>query len=130
MAETKTKRAEKSNSAPTKIVRDNTFVRAVADKALVLDLGRDLEIACLQAGPALTTWSDTGEGIELGLNPALTEVVRLRMPLSNAFDLALHIIQIGISKNIIDHSKLAALLEGMNDESQSDQPSDGGGDAD
>jgi hypothetical protein len=124
VAETKSKRAKAKKEPSTEIVRDSTFSRAVVDKAIVLDLGRDLEIACLQAGPVLVGMSDkyqtpeknhkTPKLQELDVLPVLTEVARIRLPWNSATSLALSILSIGVSKSLIEKSVLAEVIEAMN----------------
>ena len=119
MVETKAKRTRAAKSAPMEIVRDNTFSRAVADKTLVVDLGRDMEIVCLQAGPALVNVSNTAKGEEFDAVPVLTEVVRLRLPWNGAVNLAMSILQPAISKDMIDIEGLIKAIEGLRSNAQS-----------
>jgi hypothetical protein len=62
-----------------KVVKDPTFHRAVADKILAIDLGRDFELAFLQGGPSVTAIVDVDETQERAdLDGVLTEVARIR----------------------------------------------------
>ncbi|HEX8483323.1 MAG TPA: hypothetical protein VF650_15605 [Allosphingosinicella sp.] len=61
------------------IVRDSTFVRFVADRLVVADLGRDLEIACLQTGPIHSRIIDRGDMEEFDSQSVATEVARMRI---------------------------------------------------
>ena len=119
MAETKAKRARTPKSAPTEIVRDVTFSRAVADKTLVVDLGRDMEIACLQAGAALVNVSNTAQGEEFDAVPVLTEVVRLRLPWNSAVILAMNILQSAIARDMVNIDGFIEAVEGLRSKSQS-----------
>lgn len=85
-----------------KIVRDATFRRSVADRGLVLDLGRDMEIAFLQAGPNLVSVTDHEDSEGVALDPVLTETSRVRVPWPSAVDLAMNILREGVGKGSIN----------------------------
>jgi len=90
--------AEDSNQINQKVIRDSTFHRSVADKAVAFDLGRDFELSFLQVGPAvlqrITRLDDEGEeeSEKFELEPQLTEVSRVRLARPSAFTLAMFII--------------------------------------
>ena len=119
LAETKAKRTRTPKAAPTEIVRDSTFSRAVADKAIVLDLGRDVEIACLEAVPELVNIRNKAQVEELETRPVLTEVVRLRLPWSSALSLAIELLGTGISKDMIMVDGLLDAIRSLREESLS-----------
>jgi hypothetical protein len=87
--------ATKKQSRPqVTIVRDPTFHRAVADKVIVIDLGRDVEFAFLQSGPVIKKmidWDEESERAELA--GGLTEVARIRMGGPTALTVAVNIIE-------------------------------------
>jgi len=80
-----------------KVVRDPTFHRSVADTGLVLDLGRDLEIAFIQFGAEVQHHISVGdeddeqEGFEMA--PGMTEVSRVRISRPSALTMAMMIIE-------------------------------------
>lgn len=85
-----------------RVVRDVTFSRSVADRGIVLDLGRDMEIGFLQVGPNLIQLADHGETEGLSLDPVLTETSRIRLPWPSALDLAMNVIREGIGKGAVN----------------------------
>ena len=113
MAVTKAKRNTTPKSVPTPIVRDNTFSRAAVDKTLVVDLGRDMEIACFQVGPEIVHLNNTAKGEEFDAATVLTEVVRLRLPWSSGVQLAMSILQPAVAKGMIDIDGFIKALDAM-----------------
>jgi hypothetical protein len=119
LAETKSKRTRTQKAKPTLIVRDNTFSRAVVDKTLVMDLGRDLEIACFQVGPELVRLSRNTKVEEFEAETVLTEVARLRLPLASALGMAMSILQTGIEKDMVNVAGLIETINGFRNKPQS-----------
>lgn len=77
---------EAATTRDVPIMRDNTFARATADNAVVLDLGRDVEIAFMAVSPTPVTnrltISPGGEERELSavqIQNSMYEVCRVRM---------------------------------------------------
>jgi hypothetical protein len=120
LAVTKAKRTKKQASPPINVVRDSTFSRAVVDIGTVIDLGRDMEIACLQAGPTIVNLNKVESGQLLTLQEEMTEVVRLRLPWVAAVTIAMNILQTGASKDIFDVNKLISALAELNQDSGTD----------
>lgn len=85
-----------------RVVRDVTFTRCVADRGIVLNLGRDLEIAFLQLGPNLVTLTDHGDTEGLAMDPVVTETARVRLPWPSGLDLAMNVIREGIEKGAVN----------------------------
>jgi len=108
-----------------KVVRDRTFSRCVADRGIVLDLGRDMEIAFLQAGPNLVVLRDLGETEGLALDPVLTETSRVRFPWPSAMDLAMNIIREGISKGTVNVPLVIDSIKSYPQASTENEQSDG-----
>jgi hypothetical protein len=106
LADTKAKRSKAVKQIPVPVVQDSTFTRAVADRVVPINLGQDLELACLQFGhtPISLLAHETGQTVSLTAN--LTEVVRLRMIWAIAIDLSLQIIQMGLKGGQIDPALL------------------------
>jgi hypothetical protein len=119
LAVTKANRNTTPKSVPTPIVRDNTFSRAVVDKTLVMDLGRDMEIACFQVGPELAHVNNTAKGEEFDAPTVLTEVVRLRLPWNSAVNLAMNILQPAIAKDMIEIDGFIKAIDGLRSKAQS-----------
>jgi hypothetical protein len=78
------------------IVRDSTFTRAVADHVLVMNLGRDYELAFLQGGAepkSVAFFERSGRGgIRIENAPMMTETVRVRISPESAAEMAMHIL--------------------------------------
>jgi hypothetical protein len=98
------------------IVRDVTFARAVADKVMVINLGRDIEFAFLQHGQnlALSEVEDR-DGVtfeRIAMEPVLTEVVRVRISPEGALQTAMQILDRLISsQQIVSEAVLEAIQE-------------------
>jgi hypothetical protein len=93
------------------IVRDATFVRAIADRAIVLNLGRDVELAYLQIGPTITSMEDHGDREQLNMNPSVTESVRLRMHWSTAIDSAMLILNEASEAGKLNNAELLKYVQ-------------------
>lgn len=120
--------ARRKNSprpAPTKVVRDGTFCRAVVDQVVVIDLGRDMELACIQFGPELVSITDHGEHEKIDLSPVLTEVARLRLPLASSVALAMHILEKGIRADKIRGDNVVESISGWVAEMKDSDETDG-----
>jgi hypothetical protein len=107
------------------VVRDSTFARGIADRGLVLDLGRDMEIAFLQTGPNLSSITDHGDTEGVALNPVFTETVRMRMPWPSAVDLAINIIREGILRGSVNTGGILDAIKSFEEEQRSEESSDG-----
>jgi len=86
--------AKKQSRPQVNVVRDSTFQRAVADKVIAIDLGRDFEFAFLQAAPIvkkMIDWDDDSEQAQM--EPGLTEVARIRVAGPVALSLAVNVIE-------------------------------------
>lgn len=117
---------KKPTKAPdvSQVTRDSTFSRAVADRAVILDLGRDVELAFLQTGPAIVEILDHGDSEEVSLDPKLTEVTRMRMPWYGAVDTAMHILRTGISKGSVNVDAVVEALQRMDEEFKAQNPTE------
>ena len=84
----------KKQTRPEAVVtRDPAFQRAVADKILVFDLGRDVEVSFLQGGPLVQKLVDVDETTEqIQLTGSVTEMVRVRLSPSVALNMAINVI--------------------------------------
>ena len=107
---TKPKRAKQADAAAVQVVRDSTFHRAVVDTASISEVGKDLEIACLQAGRDVQSIRAQGEFSISETVDTLTEVVRLRLSWSTATTLAMTILANGIRTDRLNGS---AILEDL-----------------
>lgn len=112
----------------TPVVRDSTFHRSVADTGLVLDYGRDMELAFLQVGPAVSARLKTGEGDvqEEGyeMEPAVTEVSRVRMSRTSALAMAMMIIEELVEDGKIDRVGFSEQIEALFSRHQSTNEQD------
>lgn len=112
------KGTSKPAGAGVSVVRDVTFSRAVVDKTIVFELGRDIEIGCLQVGPEIENIIDHDDREELVLNPVLTEIVRLRLGWPEALNLAMQVISSGISSDRVNREKLLEAISDVKPESE------------
>ena len=78
------------------IVRDSTFVRFVADKVVITDVGRDVEVGFLQFGPIHSSMKDEPEFEIYSSSPQLTEVARMRISYSSLVGFAMGFLRGGI----------------------------------
>jgi hypothetical protein len=102
---------KKQSRAQIAVARDPTFHRAVADKVLAIDLGRDVELAFLQAGPVVKRMIDWDENSERAqIEPSLTEVARIRVPGPVALGAAVTILEALFSAGKI---RIPAFMETM-----------------
>lgn len=115
----------KKQSRPEAIAtRDATFHRAVADKVLSFDLGRDVEIAFLQGGPVIQKIIDVDENSEqVQLTGSLTEVVRVRLSTPTALSLAVSLMTTLVESGRVKVPALReAILKILSDSDTSDGP--------
>ena len=85
--------SKKQSRPEVAVTRDVTFHRAVADKVLAFDLGRDIELSFLQGGPIIKKmidWDEDSEQAQLG--GSLTEVARIRVSGPVALSIAVNLI--------------------------------------
>jgi hypothetical protein len=101
------------------IMQDSTFVRIVADRALPIDLGLDIELAFLQFSQSLKsiTQKEDHEAWEMVAN--ITEVVRVRLTRSSALDLAMQIIKDGILSDSVKGVGVARAVVKWTEEAKS-----------
>ena len=78
------------------VVRDATFVRFVADEAIVAVVGRDLEIGFLQYGPMFTHQTDYDQFEKTESRNVVTEVARMRMSYADFLQMTMSFIRSGI----------------------------------
>ena len=104
--------------ARVEVTRDITFSRHAADVGLVIDLGRDVELAFLQFGPCVSARvakndedGDAVEGYEF--SPGTTEVARVRMAGASAIQLSLLIIDRLVESRKVDTEKLKETIYNM-----------------
>lgn len=96
------------------VIRDATFHRAVADKAIVIDLGRDVELALLQGSPTVKKMIDLDEENEQAqLEGGFTEVVRLRLAAPVAFNIAVNILDTLVRAGKVKSAGLLDLVSRM-----------------
>jgi hypothetical protein len=100
------------------VVRDTTFSRSVADSVAVVHLGRDMEFSFLQEGQIVTSVVNSIEGDHatakfLNLEPAITEVARIRMSPQSAMMMSLHIFEKLIPTGMVDTEALSQALKNM-----------------
>ena len=113
------------------VIQDGTFTRSVADRGIVLDLGRDMEFSFLQAGPQLQSITDIGDAESIATEPVYAETSRLRMSWPAAMDLAMHVIREGIEKgNVNVPHVIEAIGEFSEAAKATAQPEEGARDAD
>jgi hypothetical protein len=75
-------------------VKDPTFHRAVADKAVAIDLGRDLELAFLQGGPNIVGVVDIDDAHEqIKLEGLFSEVARIRVSVPTGLALVMNLLE-------------------------------------
>jgi hypothetical protein len=122
LAEAKPKRPKRAESSKVPVVRDSTFHRAVVDKALMLGVGEQIDIACLQMSTDISALHRQNGDIRLDTLNTLTEVVRLRLSWEAAVDLAMNILSNGIRSDTLDSVEILKTLaevkaEGIDDAS-------------
>jgi len=85
---------KKSTRPQAIVVCDPTFRRAVADKVVALDLGKDVELAFLQAAPTIKRLIDVDdESEQVHVEGGLSEVARIRVAGPVALAIAVNIIE-------------------------------------
>ena len=106
---------EADEDAHIAVTRDPNFVLVSADNVLVIDLGRDLELALLREGPAIIERAEMGEGSERTVGyemaPALWEVGRLRLAPATGVVLALSILNELAPSGRMNKEKLRATFD-------------------
>lgn len=106
------------------VLRDSSFFRAVADKAIVFDLGRDIELAFLQLGPMVLRHrrqidEDSGqEGFDL--ENTVSEVCRIRTSPQCASTLAMLILNELAQANKLSKEKLLSAIDDIFSENGQD----------
>lgn len=98
------------------VVRDETFHRAVADKVIPIDLGRDIELSFLQVGPRLIGFSENAEFESFHGERVYSEVARIRVDVPTMVGLALQFIELGISRNKLHGEKIAETIAKWSEE--------------
>ncbi|HEX8127222.1 MAG TPA: hypothetical protein VF548_16725 [Allosphingosinicella sp.] len=117
------RRTTQKSSTPTdkalRIVRPATFVRLLADDAVVVDLGRDIEIACITVGSPLTRQvtipSEDSDIVrsQIETSDELSEVGRVRMPPFVALNAAMNILDNLIGSDQVDIEALKQAIDGI-----------------
>lgn len=115
MARKTTPKAESGDTKP--VVRDAGFVRLVADTVVVVDLGRDFELALVMVGNPISeiTRHETDEalGFSSKTRPEVTEVGRVRMSPFAALNMSMNVIAKLIKSGQIDTELLSTSIEEM-----------------
>ncbi len=98
------------------VVTDPNFLRTFADQTLVMDLGRDTDIAFMAVGAMLRSVEGLGdderESADVSARPQLNEVVRVRLSPSTAATLSMQIMQQMIARRRLN---VADVIESIND---------------
>lgn len=102
---------EKTDPKRTAVVRDSTFVRAVADDVAVLPLGRDIELACLHYGGQINALDETAEHYSVVGDDSITEVARIRLYFPQAVTLAMRILQYGVEANRVKRDAVVTSIQ-------------------
>ena len=102
---------EEQGEAAVKVVRDETFMRAVADHAVVYDLGRDIELAFLQVGARPLLRADLGDAYEFTSEATIAEVARIRVSPPGATRLAMSILREQVAKDRVHVDKIIESLK-------------------
>ena len=120
---------EVNGDEPTPVVRDVALFRGVTDKPVIIDLGRDLEIAFLQFGPRVISHFNTEVGdkeIErVGLASEVTETARIRMAPSVLAELAIKSITVLIRRDEVDVDGLKSAIDAISARSEKEGDSSG-----
>lgn len=107
------------------IVRETSFARVVADHVLVMNLGRDYELAMLQLGPRPTTMaffeSDGKIVNQSQFTQMATEVVRVRMSPDSAAQMAMHILENLINANQVVNDMVLDNIKNMISNAQTEK---------
>jgi hypothetical protein len=94
-------------------------VRLLADDAVVVDLGRDIEIACITVGSPLTRQvtipSEDSDIVrsQIETSDELSEVGRVRMPPFVALNAAMNILDNLIGSDQVDIEALKQAIDGI-----------------
>lgn len=106
------------------IVRDATFTRVTADQALVVNLGREYELAFLQNSPQIKTMTivlqDEGGMSGFERDSVMTEVVRVCISSDGAAQMAMHILQSLIRANQVINEMVLKSVQEMIEEAKSE----------
>lgn len=89
------------------VVRDSTFARFTADRILISDLGRDLEVSFIQVGPLHVCMEPTEDGEKYTSRSVLTEVARLRTGFPAVLSALMEFVREGIEQDKIKGAALA-----------------------
>lgn len=115
MAPKTTPEPESDDTKP--VVRDSGFVRLVADTVVVVDLGRDFELALIMVGNPISeiTRHETDEalGFSSKTRPEVAEVARVRMSPFTALNMSMNVIAKLIKSGQIDTEALGTSIEEM-----------------
>ncbi|WP_174279911.1 hypothetical protein [Sphingomonas bacterium] len=104
------------------VVRDATFVRFVADEAVIAPLGRAVEIAFLQYGPIFLSQTDHGEFETTDSKAVVTEVARMRMNYSNLVEMMMGFLQSGIADGRLKADMIQESIKNWAADKLADQP--------
>jgi len=94
------------------VVRDTSFVRFVADKAIIAPLGRNVEVAFLQFGPMhrhISTIDEKFEGFESDF--VHTEVARMRIGFQELVTFAMSFIRGGVVDGRLNGEAIRSTLD-------------------
>jgi hypothetical protein len=81
------------------VVRDCTFHRFAADRIMVTDLGRDLEVSFMQIGPLFSQMEAQDDGEEFSSESVFTEVARMRIGYPNYVNSLFNFLRVGIQED-------------------------------
>lgn len=109
------------------IIRDPSFVRLAPDMTLIIDRGRDIEIAMLVQGPdpafqaAGKTLTESYEMSETRMRASYSEIGRVRLTAGQTLNLAMNVIEANLKAGRVNvvgfRTALEALLAAFSDES-------------
>lgn len=112
--------ADETDKASIPVVRDNTFTRASADRLISFNLGRDVELAYIQYGPAIKECIDRDHSEEFVMKNVMTEVCRIRMSFPSAFEAAMSFIKESLSDERVKADAVRQALAQWADEADAD----------
>lgn len=84
-----------------RVVRDGTFVRFLADEAVITALGRDLDVGFLQYGPLFLSQTDLGDAERTDAENVVTEVARMRMAQPAFLAMVMNFLEAGIVSGLL-----------------------------
>ena len=106
------------------IVRDATFTRVVADSALIMNLGRDYDLAFLQHSSeprSIAFLNNEGKmGVRSTSTGVVNEVVRVRMSPESASQMAMQILDALIKANQVVNEMVLENVQKMIANAQSE----------